>query len=87
VGAEFQARFLQADPANAAFFSAPDATGRPHFDLSAYIASRLARAGVSFACLPGACTFAGEGDFFSYRRSCLENEPDYGRQISAIVLT
>jgi polyphenol oxidase len=87
VGADFRAQFLEDDPANAAFFTAEDADGRPHFDLSAYLALRLERAEVSAARLPDACTFAGARDFFSYRRSRLDNEADYGRQISAIVLT
>jgi YfiH family protein len=87
VGAEFKAQFLQDDPTSTAYFTAADAEGRPHFDLSAYVVSRLARAGVSAAPLPGACTFAGAHNFFSYRRSRLDSEADYGRQISAIVLT
>ena len=33
------------------------------------------------------CTYAQSEDFFSYRRSQARKEPDYGRQISAIVLT
>jgi hypothetical protein len=32
------------------------------------------------------CTFSDERRFFSYRRSCLKGEPDYGRGLSAIVL-
>jgi hypothetical protein len=32
------------------------------------------------------CTYENESQFFSYRRSCHRNEPDYGRQISAIVV-
>jgi YfiH family protein len=87
VGVDFRAQFLEDDPANAAFFTAEDAEGRPHFDLPAYVASRVARAGVSAVPLADACTFAGAHDFFSYRRSRLRNEADYGRQISAIVLT
>jgi polyphenol oxidase len=87
VGAEFKAQFLNKDPASAAHFTPADAEGRPHFDLSAYVASRLVRAGVSGESLPEACTFAGAPNFFSYRRSRLNNEDDYGRQISAIVLT
>jgi purine-nucleoside/S-methyl-5'-thioadenosine phosphorylase / adenosine deaminase len=87
VGADFQAQFLAHDPANAAFFTPSDAEGRPHFDLPAYLASRLARSGVAIVNVPEACTFEGGSQFFSYRRSRLRNEADYGRQISAIVLT
>jgi copper oxidase (laccase) domain-containing protein len=87
LGPEFKAQFLEDDPANAAFFTAADPDVRPPFDLSAYVVSRLVRAGVPAARLPDTCTFAGANDFFSYRRSRLRNEADYGRQISAIVLT
>ena len=34
----------------------------------------------------GACTYARENDFFSFRRTTHRKEPDYGREISAIVL-
>ena len=32
------------------------------------------------------CTYADEERFFSYRRTTHRNEPDYGRQISAIFM-
>jgi polyphenol oxidase len=32
------------------------------------------------------CTYGDETRFFSYRRATHRGEPDYGRQISAIVL-
>ena len=34
-----------------------------------------------------ACTYAREDDFFSYRRTTHRKEPDYGRELSAIMLT
>jgi copper oxidase (laccase) domain-containing protein len=34
----------------------------------------------------GRCTYAEEDLFFSYRRATHRKEPDYGRQVSAIVL-
>jgi copper oxidase (laccase) domain-containing protein len=33
------------------------------------------------------CTYPPENGFFSFRRTTHAGEPDYGRQISAIVLT
>jgi YfiH family protein len=33
------------------------------------------------------CTYADEQRFFSYRRTTHRNEPDYGRQLSAICIT
>lgn len=55
------------------------------FDLPAYIVGRLQRAGID-AAHTGNCTYAEEDLFFSYRRTTHRGEPDYGRQISAIVL-
>jgi polyphenol oxidase len=88
VGPDFEQDFLARDPASAPFFSRPpaDQQARPHFDLAGYVLSRLVRAGLApVASAP--CTYAGKEDFFSYRRSRALNESDYGRQISAIVLT
>jgi YfiH family protein len=87
VGPEFEAEFLRADPANARFFVRPPGASRPHFDLPAYAEHRLARSGVAAVerCTP--CTYENESLFFSYRRSIHLSEPDYGRHISAIVVT
>jgi copper oxidase (laccase) domain-containing protein len=91
VGWDFQKQFLAQDSASLPYFSEPQTgskTGaRPHFDLAAYAVHRLARAGVAGAGKIGSCTYARGEDFFSYRRSQAAREPDYGRQISAIVLT
>jgi YfiH family protein len=87
VGPEFQAQFLDHNKANAAFFAPPDASGRPHFNLSAYIVQRLQNSGLAAADALAVCTFESDQAFFSYRRSCVRHEDDYGRQISAIVLT
>jgi polyphenol oxidase len=88
VGWDFQQDFLERDPHSRQFFirTQADAAARPHFDLAGYAAHRLRRAGPTTLQLT-ACTYAREDDFFSYRRSQARNQPDYGRQISAIVLT
>ncbi|HJU33190.1 MAG TPA: peptidoglycan editing factor PgeF [Hyphomicrobiaceae bacterium] len=87
VGPEFEEAFLAQNSANSGFFVRPTAAARPHFDLSAYAENRLRAAGVGRAERVAACTYAQGGDFFSYRRSRARGESDYGRQISAIVLT
>lgn len=86
VGPEFEERFLAADPAFGRFFMRPTPESRPHFDLPGFVESRLqaARVGAVERCSP--CTYAGDSRFFSYRRTTKAREPDYGRQISAIVL-
>ncbi|MBN8544014.1 MAG: peptidoglycan editing factor PgeF [Alphaproteobacteria bacterium] len=56
------------------------------FDLPAYVRSRLIAAGVTTIENNGQDTLTSEKEYFSYRRSTLRNEPDYGRQLSAIML-
>ena len=85
VGPEFVARFTEADDANAAYFSPSGKPGHALFDLNRYTVERLAAAGVQASML-GRCTYAEEDLFYSYRRTTHRQEPDYGRQISAIVL-
>jgi copper oxidase (laccase) domain-containing protein len=46
---------------------------------------RLRNAGVTAEAL-GRCTYDEEELFYSYRRTTHRNEPDYGRQVSVIVL-
>ena len=87
VGPEFEAQFLSQDGANARFFAREDEKARPHFDLSGYARHRLEAAGIAQADTIGGCTCELAGQFFSYRRSQAHREADYGRQISAIVLT
>lgn len=87
VGLEFEDIFLEEDTANAEFFvrKVPDA--KPHFDLTGYVCARLTRAGAGKISNLNLCTYADSERFFSYRRTCHKSEPDYGRQISAIVIS
>lgn len=86
VGPEFVERFLAADIDNARFFTASERAGHAMFDLNGYIADRAQRAGiVNFVDL-GLCTYADPDRFYSYRRTTLRGEPDYGRHINAIAL-
>ena len=86
VGPEFEDQLLALDPGNAAFFRRPRPKARPHFDLPGYVAARLGRAGLRSIERQTPCTDVNESEFFSYRRSRRLGEPDYGRQISAIVV-
>jgi polyphenol oxidase len=79
----FARRFETDDPANERFFSA----GRPghhQFDLEAYVAARLAAAGIGRVEALGLDTYADPDRFFSFRRATHRGEPGYGRQISLI---
>lgn len=83
VDRDFRARIIGAVPENDRFFSDGPA-GKPHFDLEAYLAARLAAAGVSQVETLGLDTYASRDRFYSYRRASHGGEPSYGRQISLI---
>lgn len=85
VGPEFVERFVAADAANADYFTPSSNVDHAMFDLNRYTVDRLKRAGIQ-ADMLGRCTYSDEDDFYSYRRTTHRQEPDYGRQISAIVL-
>lgn len=87
VGPEFEAELLRLDPGQERFFHAPSPGARVHFDLPGYVASRLGRAGLTDVSVCAPCTFENESLFFSYRRSQVRGDGDYGRQISAIVVS
>jgi hypothetical protein len=87
VGSDFVERFLADEPESSAFFITDEGSGEPHFDLPGYVGERLARAGVGAIADLGLCTYCEETRLFSYRRSQHHGEDDYGRQISAILLT
>jgi YfiH family protein len=86
VDGAFARRFEDEDPANERFF-APGRPGHQQFDLEAYVAHRLAAAGVTRAEALGLDTYADEKRFYSFRRATHRCEADYGRQISIIGLT
>ena len=86
VGPEFPAPFLAADAANHDFFRPAARAGHFLFDLAGFAARRLTQLGLGHVEWSGGDT-AGEPErFFSYRRSCLRREPDYGRALAAICL-
>ncbi len=86
VGPEFRDRFLAEDPDSDRFFMVPEDGARPRFDLAGFITGRLELLGLASVTNLGACTYSGKSRFFSFRRATHRSEPDYGRQISAIVL-
>jgi hypothetical protein len=86
VGPEFEAQVLALDPTNGRFFRRLAAGGRPHFDLPGYVEARLGGSGIASVVRQTPCTHRNESEFFSYRGSRRLGQPDYGRQISAIVV-
>jgi YfiH family protein len=87
VGPEFKPRFLTGDPRNERFFAPSSRAGHWQFDLPAYVAHRLRQSGIGEVETIPVCTYVHEADFFSYRRTTHRKEADYGRQLSAIMLT
>jgi hypothetical protein len=85
VDVDFRERFLKSDPANNRFFIA-GRSGKPHFDLSGYVAERLRASGIVKTEIVGFDTYAEADRFYSYRRATHLGEADYGRQVSLIGL-
>ncbi|PTQ13201.1 polyphenol oxidase [Sphingomonas oleivorans] len=82
----FFRRFAEQDPANERFFADGVRADRHQFDIEAYVAARLAEAGLERIEALGLDTYADERRFFSFRRATHRGEPGYGRQISLLAL-
>jgi YfiH family protein len=81
----FFRRFVAEEPSHERFFAA----GRPghhQFDLEAFVAFRLASAGLAKVEALGLDTYSDPERFYSYRRATHRGAADYGRQISLIAL-
>jgi len=86
VGPEFTERLLAMSPENQQWLIPSRTPDHAMFELTGYIVNRLTNLGVE-ADWTGHCTYVDEDKFYSYRRKTHRNEPDYGRQLSAICLT
>ena len=87
VGEDFQSEVVRLDRGNAQFFRKPRPGSKPHFDLPGYVTHRLNAIGLHSVAVMATCTHGNESLFFSYRRTTQRKDADYGRQISAIVVT
>ena len=85
VDTAFRDRFCLQEPGSERFFI-ESASGKPHFDLPAYVVHRLIAAGVEQVEALHLDTYAEPDRFYSYRRSTHRGEADYGRQASLIAL-
>lgn len=83
VDSSFKNRFTDDERDNDHFFK-DGKTGHFQFDIEAYVASRLAKAGIKNINCLGQDTYSQEDEFYSYRRSCHNKKDGYGRQISII---
>jgi polyphenol oxidase len=84
VGPEFHARFT-AEEQHRCFIASVKA-GHFMFDLPGYVTRKLIAAGVTNIENQRLDTCSDPAHYFSYRRTTLHAEPDYGRQLSAIML-
>ncbi|MBB5073222.1 hypothetical protein HNQ69_000326 [Bartonella callosciuri] len=82
---EFYNQFIDCDKKFQKYFLKTDKLNHFRFNLWTFITDQLKEAGVNASCVE-LCTYQNEQRFFSYRRAIHRNEPDYGRQISAIML-
>jgi len=82
-------RFFTLNPQHKATFPSQISTGidRPHFDLKGFITAKLRHAGVTRIDALADCTYSQPERYFSYRYNTHHNVDDYGRNISAIILT
>jgi polyphenol oxidase len=85
VGPEFRDRFIESGGENVGYFVPSARADHWQFDLPGFVRSRVAAAGVEVDAV-GACTYKDEKGLFSYRRATHRAEPEYGRNLSAIML-
>ncbi|MCJ9429704.1 peptidoglycan editing factor PgeF [Kordiimonas marina] len=85
VDAGFRETFLKSDESFDRFFIPGKDATHFQFDLPAFVRHRLADAGITHIWDAGLDTYAS-ADHFSYRRTTHRHEPDYGRQLSGIMV-
>jgi YfiH family protein len=85
---DFRQPFLAADAHNERFFAETEREGerRYLFDLPGYAVHRLQKLGIGTIHTLDQDTLPNEEAWFSYRRTTLRGEKDYGRQISVIAI-
>lgn len=81
----FRARFVEHESDNERFF-VTGASGKPRFDLEAYVVHRLIAAGIGEVEALNLDTYGDSERFYSFRRATHRGEADYGRQLSTIGL-
>jgi len=84
VGKEFKYKFIRKNKKNLIFFKLKNR--KIYFNLKKFIYYQLISFGISKIDVINKDTFDKKNNFFSARRSIKKNEPDYGRNISVIML-
>ena len=86
VGLDLFQAFTAKHPEAERFFAPGLSDEKRMLDLAGFGVWRLAQSGVTRVDDIGLCTLAAPNRFFSYRAMRRANEPDYGRNLSAIAL-
>lgn len=86
VSSDFRETFLNTDKSYASFFADGKDSSHFQFDLPGFVKDRLNHANVGTIWHADIDTYTSE-HHFSFRRTTHRGEPDYGRQVSAIMLT
>ncbi|GAB5387207.1 MAG: peptidoglycan editing factor PgeF [Alphaproteobacteria bacterium] len=86
VGIDWAGHIIASDQGAESLFIPSPRDGHLMFDLPRWCLTKLQAAGVHDIVDCRRDTYREEDDLFSYRRSCHREEPDYGRNISAIML-
>ena len=86
VGDDFYKKFLAKSKNNEKFFIILN-NKKYLFDIRSYINSKLIALGINNIDHIKMDTFSDKENFFSYRRSIKDDEKDYGRCISVIIMT
>ncbi len=84
VGKEFKKRFTRKNKRNIKFFKSKKS--KIYFDLGEFVQNQLISFGIFKIDVIRKDTFDKKNNFFSARRSFKQNESDYGRNISVIML-
>ena len=83
---DFYKKFVNQNPKYKKFFN-KIADNKYIFDLRGFINQKISDLNIKNIENIEMNTFTSQETFFSYRRSCLNNEKDYGRCISVILMT
>ena len=86
VGQDFYNKFIYQNEENKKFFIILN-NKKYLFDIRGYIGSKLVKLGIKNIDNIEMDTFSDKENFFSYRRSVIDNDKDYGRCISVIFMT
>lgn len=85
VGSDFEAQFLELSTSYEQFFAPGKDEHHRQFNLPAFVAHQLGKAGLKMISDCGVDTYSSAAHF-SFRRTTHRGEADYGRQLSGIML-